>query len=452
MSTPLPTRPSLKQLKSQAKDLLRAHQDAEEGAIARISASLPRLLGAVDEEVRAARLTLRDMQLVIAREYGFPSWPKLQRYLKSDACLQAADGVALGHGVMHGDTQAVDVLVSNGVVPDSFWQAAGSGRLDLVQTYFSADGHLKPEAGASRPPRAFIGPPPESPRSEDPGDVMAEAFIYACWHGRVDVVEYLLSRGVDVNARPLTQYSALHGAADKGHDRVVDLLLDNGADVVGPWDRHTVPTWTLAAHSGHDSIRDRLQDIAEHTHIFVAAVHGRADRVQEILREGVDPSTIQTALDEAAAHGHKEVCDALVEAGGRLDICGAAALDRLESVRATLAEMPAQLEATDAYGKTPLLAALSTNASRTAQYLLEEGAAAGKANIWGHNSLHIAASVGANRRIIGLLLERGVDVNALSPRQQTALDMAQADGHTETATVLREHGAQLGKECSPESA
>lgn len=77
MSRPLPPNPSLKQLKTQAKDLLKAHQAGDPEAIARIKESFPRLSDASPEEIRAARLCLRDAQLVVAREYGFANWAKL---------------------------------------------------------------------------------------------------------------------------------------------------------------------------------------------------------------------------------------------------------------------------------------------------------------------------------------------------------------------------------------
>ena len=82
MSRPLPPNPSLKQLKAQAKDLLKAHQQDDARAVERLKASFPRLAGAPDGEIRTAPFSLRDAQLVIAREYGFTSWPKLAAALE----------------------------------------------------------------------------------------------------------------------------------------------------------------------------------------------------------------------------------------------------------------------------------------------------------------------------------------------------------------------------------
>ena len=72
MSASLPTAPSLEQLREQAKDLLRL-----------IAPAIPPPWRAwpPGTPVRPSRLKLSAAQLVIAREYGFPSWPALRAYV-----------------------------------------------------------------------------------------------------------------------------------------------------------------------------------------------------------------------------------------------------------------------------------------------------------------------------------------------------------------------------------
>jgi hypothetical protein len=77
MSGPLPAQPNLRQLKTRAKDLHKAHQQADPRAIERIAEHHPRLSGLPDANILEADFSLQDAQLIIAREYGFPSWPKL---------------------------------------------------------------------------------------------------------------------------------------------------------------------------------------------------------------------------------------------------------------------------------------------------------------------------------------------------------------------------------------
>ena len=70
MATPksLPARPSLESLRKQAKKLTRDVTAGDSDAISRVRAQLP---GAVPP------LSLRDAQLVLARELGYPGWPDL---------------------------------------------------------------------------------------------------------------------------------------------------------------------------------------------------------------------------------------------------------------------------------------------------------------------------------------------------------------------------------------
>ena len=73
-----PPNPSLEHLKSQAKQLLKAHQEGALDAGQRIHAFFPKLSEATETEIQNAAFGLQDAQLVIAREYGFASWTLLK--------------------------------------------------------------------------------------------------------------------------------------------------------------------------------------------------------------------------------------------------------------------------------------------------------------------------------------------------------------------------------------
>src|SRR5687768_16695462 len=75
----LPTRPSLEQLRKQAKELLQLIRADDPGAAQRVRAAIPRL--AASESMRDAPLA--DAQFVIAREYGFRSWAELARHVEA---------------------------------------------------------------------------------------------------------------------------------------------------------------------------------------------------------------------------------------------------------------------------------------------------------------------------------------------------------------------------------
>ena len=69
MSKELPARPNLEHLKAQAKDLLEAIRRGDEAARSRVHAAI----GSQGESI-----ALHDAQLVVAREYGLPSWKALR--------------------------------------------------------------------------------------------------------------------------------------------------------------------------------------------------------------------------------------------------------------------------------------------------------------------------------------------------------------------------------------
>lgn len=78
---PLPPHPSLDHLKHQAKDLLKAHAARDVAAAQLIREFHPRYSGATDTAIFAAEFKLTDAQLTIARESGFPSWPRLKAHI-----------------------------------------------------------------------------------------------------------------------------------------------------------------------------------------------------------------------------------------------------------------------------------------------------------------------------------------------------------------------------------
>jgi len=73
---PLPARPNLESERKHAKRLLRALHGGHAEALARCSV----LPGAARDPTA---LQLADAQLIIAREYGFPSWPRLVDYYRT---------------------------------------------------------------------------------------------------------------------------------------------------------------------------------------------------------------------------------------------------------------------------------------------------------------------------------------------------------------------------------
>jgi ankyrin repeat protein len=89
--------------------------------------------------------------------------------------------------------------------------AAGVGRLDIVKTFFDADGRLTANATEKQ---------------------MRDGFTWACEYGRTDVVDFLLQRGMEVAAKLRHDgQTGLHCAAYNGHADTVRVLLRHDAPV-----------------------------------------------------------------------------------------------------------------------------------------------------------------------------------------------------------------------------
>ena len=76
----LPVRPDLDQLKTQAKDLLKAYRDGDREAITQFAEFHP-------DKLAAGRAKLADAQLVLARSYGASSWTRIVQ------CCQLIDAI-----------------------------------------------------------------------------------------------------------------------------------------------------------------------------------------------------------------------------------------------------------------------------------------------------------------------------------------------------------------------
>ncbi len=80
--------PNLDQLKRQAKEMLAAFAAGEHDAVAEVNAHY--------RAADPASFALHDAQLVLARSYGFDSWPKLKAYVDGVTVKRLADAVRAG--------------------------------------------------------------------------------------------------------------------------------------------------------------------------------------------------------------------------------------------------------------------------------------------------------------------------------------------------------------------
>jgi ankyrin repeat protein len=314
-SRQLPPDANLRQLRNQAKDLCRACRKGEPDALRRIAQTHPRYSGFSQAEIAAAGIVLADAQLVIARELGFDSWPKLKKYLES----LPEPAVSMHELVTGNNVQAMQVAVAQD--PESVNRLNESGLPPLYTTALY--------------------------RNQQAIDFLLEhgaaIDIFACAYlGKAADAENLLKRNPEL-ARATTRdgMTALHYAAQAGHFDVADLLLRYHADV-NALDNRGGSALMKACHAGpwkSEPAEEIIQLLLDHNaqlDLFQAAAIGRTSLIESILdRDGrlIDSPDDRgrTALFHAARNNRFEAVKLLVERGAdvnRSDAVGIAALHR----------------------------------------------------------------------------------------------------------------------------
>lgn len=212
-----------------------------------------------------------------------------------------------------------------------------------------------------------------------------------------------------------------------------------------------------------------------------ASKAGDVKRVRELMRS--NPSLVnaeaeggETPILAALFRGHKEVVEALLEGGARLNLFEAAALGKAGRVEEILSESPRLINSKGFGRATALHFAAFTGRREVVALLLRRGA---QVNVTAEGiddvtPLHSAAA-GGHAEIVGLLLAAGArpdarqkggfvplheaamkgrlamvetllrygaDANAADDKGTTPLAYALKGGHTEVADALRRGGAK----------
>jgi ankyrin repeat protein len=163
-------------------------------------------------------------------------------------------------------------------------------------------------------------------RDEDEG---VTPLAYAAGFGRMEVLEFLVARGANVNARDPRGLSALHLTAYTGQLQALRFLLDKGADVtargpsgMGPLhfvaDRQTEVLKLLIERKADIGARDDYGN----TGLMLAARAGADANVRVLIEAGADvnaanPLTGDGPLEVAVQGGHAGVADYLRSKGAK---------------------------------------------------------------------------------------------------------------------------------------
>jgi ankyrin repeat protein len=189
------------------------------------------------------------------------------------ATARDGDGVsATMHALYHGQATIAE-RIAGGLPELDVFEAAGLGRVDRLRELVSGDPGLATARSADgftalHYPAFFgLGQAAEAgrillaagaevnARSDNPLAVLPIHSAVAGGHD--EVVAVLVDSGADVNARQRHGWTPLHGAAQNGSLASVERLLEAGADPTAANDDGATPI-SLARASGHEAIVDLL--------------------------------------------------------------------------------------------------------------------------------------------------------------------------------------------------
>ncbi|OQE32554.1 hypothetical protein PENFLA_c001G04688 [Penicillium flavigenum] len=293
-----------------------------------------------------------------------------------------------------------------------------------------------------------------------PDDTTTYPVMWASLNGHDRIVELLLERGADANAQGRRYGNALQAACSGGHDKIAQMLLERGVNVQ---DRRYRNTLQAACAGGHDKIAQMLLERGvdinaqggEYGNALQATCAEGHDKIAQMLLErGADVNAqggrYGNTLQAACAGGHNKIVQMLLERGADINAQGgeygnalqATCAEGHDKIAQMLLERGADVNAQGGrYGNT-LQAACADGHDKIAQILLERGVDVNaQGGIYG-NAFQAACS-GGHDKIAQMLLERGADVNAQGGCFGNALQAACTRGHDNIAQMLLERGVDI---------
>jgi ankyrin repeat protein len=428
---PLSQRPDLGQLRRRAKELRDAARAGDAAALQRLARHHP---APPDGPVRLAAA-----QLVIARELGFPSWPRLTAALGADAASRRALSAFLSASIEGRMRQADEILHADPrIAGRSLAAAAVLGDAAAVREHLAAD------LGAALALDDERGWPP---------------LLYACysrWHhidpdrapALADAVRLLLAAGADANTNDGGQAryrSALKGSVEVNNPSVSEVLLDAGA--------HPDPGQPIAEAAAHRDLRCLRLLLSRGARVtstwaLGAAVFNDNPGAAALLLEalatagGRATDAASEELPDAAASASFAVVKALLDAGAdprATDSDGISAL-RL-AVRAGRQETAGRLRALGAVEdgtEVDRFLGACLNADRPAARQL----LADHPDLMGRLSEEDQAAESRPAETLALMLELGFSPNARR-FGELPLHAAAYHGNAAGARLLLEAGAQV---------
>ncbi|KAF5686819.1 CAMK kinase [Fusarium circinatum] len=229
--------------------------------------------------------------------------------------------------------------------------------------------------------------------------------------GDIDMVEWLVDCGIDINAPDESGRTPLYLSAAIGNVEMVRILCEGGAVI------------ETTSESGG-------------TPLQVAAMKGHTDVAELLLEKGADIEASDsyggyTSLGFAASMNHSGVTRLLLDKGANVEATNlaghtpliSAARSGPEAVAKLLLNHGAHIEATDKSGGTPLIWAARVGSEGVIEHLIHHGANVNASEYSGFTPLREARRKGHDA-VEKLLIKSGASIDGSSPRLSSSLHEA----------------------------
>ncbi|XP_044598811.1 serine/threonine-protein phosphatase 6 regulatory ankyrin repeat subunit B-like [Cotesia glomerata] len=228
---------------------------------------------------------------------------------------------------------------------------------------------------------------------------------FAVINGDLEVVNLLLDKGACIVAKNGDGRAPLHHAVEKQDIPMIKLLLERKA-FINTRDDFGLSPLCIAAEKGNYEIVDLLLTNGAFPNFLHNIQYGEVD----------------TPLHLAVDSGRKDIAELLVSRGAKTDV-------------------------RETNGWTPLHIAVQKNNEEIAEILLTYGADpnvdCNSADYGGYTPLHFACDLGNEGMIQVLLNDSRTNVNALTKKNQSALDFAISKGFQNIIIKLLDRGSNI---------
>ncbi|XP_051533470.1 poly [ADP-ribose] polymerase tankyrase-1-like isoform X3 [Myxocyprinus asiaticus] len=366
---------------------------------------------------------------------GFGRKDVVEHLLQTGANVHARDDgglIPLHNACSFGHAEVVSLLLCQGGDPNArdnwnytpLHEAAIKGKIDVCIGEYKKDELLEAaRSGNEEKLMALLTPLNVNCHASDGRKSTSQKMLstplhLAAGYNRVRIVQLLLQHGADVHAKDKGGLVPLHNACSYGHYEVTELLLKHGACV-------------------------NAMDLWQFTPLHEAASKNRVEVCSLLLSHGADPTLVnchgKSAVDMAPTPELKERLTYEFKGHSLLQAAREADMTKVKKNLA-LEIINFKHPQTQETALHCAVASPHPKRKQVTEMLLRKGANVNEKNKDFMTPLHVAAER-AHNDIMEVLQKHGAKMNAVDTLGQTALHRAALAGHLQTCRLLLSYGA-----------